>query len=147
MKLTSKKLQFRRTTPADIPTILHFMETAKKELAAQGVDQWQDGYPNETSLFEDIRRGESYVVITTDGHLVASAMISFSCEVNYNKIEEGKWLTSGKPCYGVIHRIVIAPEAKRKGVASFIIEQLHKMAVQEQAGSLRIDTHRDNMPM
>lgn len=146
MKRISKELQFRRTTPADIPTILHYISKAQTLFAEQGVDQWQDGYPNETSLFEDIRRGESYAVTTSDGHLVASAMISFSCDITYEEIE-GEWLTKGGPCYGVVHRIVISPEAKRMGIATFIIEQLHKMAEKEHADSLRIDTHRDNIPM
>ena len=49
------KIDCRRAEEADLPAILAIADEAKAFLAAQGLDQWQHGYPAE----EDFRRTSS----------------------------------------------------------------------------------------
>ena len=58
----------------------------------------------------------------------------------YEKIYEGAWQNDDE--YGVIHRIAVSRDSHGRGVASFIYS--HCFAI---CKNLRIDTHRDNLPM
>lgn len=84
---------------------MSILADGRASLAALGIDQWQGGYPHRAVIEDDTARGDSYVV-EADDRIVATAMIGFSGERDYDRIEEGSWLTSctsERPCYGVVH--------------------------------------------
>ena len=55
-------MKLRKATLADGPAVAALYREAQAFLAAQGIDQWQDGYPNEETFQEDVARGESWVL-------------------------------------------------------------------------------------
>ena len=55
-------MKLRKATLADGPAVVALYREAQAFLAAQGIDQWQDGYPNEETFQEDVARGESWVL-------------------------------------------------------------------------------------
>ena len=94
-------------------------------------------------------RGRSYVV-EADDRIVATAMIGFSGERDYDRIEEGSWLTSctsERPCYGVVHRVAVASDGKNRGAATFLLARAEELARANGSASVRIDTHPGNAPM
>ena len=54
-------MKLRKATLADGPAVVALYREAQAFLAAQGIDQWQDGYPNEETFQEDVARGESWL--------------------------------------------------------------------------------------
>ena len=48
-------MKIRNAELCDLPYLLEMLENAKASLRALGIDQWQNGYPNETTLREDIQ--------------------------------------------------------------------------------------------
>ena len=52
----------RKTTESDIPALLEIFSEARKTIAALGIDQWQNGYPNEAVLRADVALSQSYLV-------------------------------------------------------------------------------------
>ena len=79
---------------------MSILADGRASLAALGIDQWQGGYPHRAVIEDDTARGDSYVV-EADDRIVATAMIGFSGERDYDRIEEGSWLTS---CTSVLRR-------------------------------------------
>ena len=80
---------------------MSILADGRASLAALGIDQWQGGYPHRAVIEDDTARGDSYVV-EADDRIVATAMIGFSGERDYDRIEEGSWLTSctsERPCW------------------------------------------------
>jgi hypothetical protein len=65
-------------------------------------------------------------------------MFSLDGEPTYAKIYEGAWLNDAP--YGVIHRIAVAEQGR--GIIGFCIDECFS-----RCQNLRIDTHRDNLPM
>ena len=47
-------MEIRMAYPNEINRIMEIIQDAKDSLAAAGVDQWQDGYPDQEIIFEDI---------------------------------------------------------------------------------------------
>ena len=77
-------------------------------------------------------------------------MIGFSGERDYDRIEEGSWLTSctsERPCYGVVHRGAVASDGKNRGAATFLLARAEELARANGSASVRIDTHPGNAPM
>lgn len=131
-------MQIRHTGLEDFDTVLALYEDARRFMAQNGnPNQWTDGYPGRDQLEADLAAGGSYVC--TDGEkIVGTFFFLVGEEPAYRRIEGGQWLND-RP-YGVVHRITSA--AGTKGVASFCLDWCFS-----QWGNIRIDTHRDNVPM
>lgn len=143
------RVLLRTTRPSEIDRIMEILAEGRKSLASMGIDQWQGGYPHEDIIKNDIATGVSYVV-EEDGSLVATAMIGFTGEKDYDHIEEGAWLTSStckNPDYAVVHRVAVSQSFRTRGAASFLLRETEDIVVSSGYGSIRIDTHPGNIPM
>lgn len=99
--------------------------------------QWTGGYPSEDVICDDIAKGILHVC-TEEGEIVGVFVFFEGEDPTYQKIYEGAW-KNDRP-YGVIHRIAVAKHCK--GVASFCFDYAFS-----KCGNVKIDTHRDNIPM
>ena len=100
----------------DLSEIMHIIGQAQAYLASQHIEQWQNGYPNESAILKDIKNTESYVVKSEDSSLLATAMFTTRNEPTYKHIE-GQWLTKNNATYGVIHRMAVSNKFRGKGIA------------------------------
>ncbi|WP_160673473.1 GNAT family N-acetyltransferase [Clostridium sp. C8-1-8] len=135
---------FRRTVEADIGSIMTIINQAQIYFKENGIDQWQDGYPNPEVIRNDITNGYSYVLIK-GSNIVGTAAISFDGESTYDNIYEGQWLSSNS--FAVIHRIAVDNEYKGLGLSSVIIENVEKLSVDRGVHSIKVDTHEHNLSM
>ncbi len=134
----------RKTTYSDIHAVMDIIHTAQHSLRDMGVNQWQNNYPNEVVITNDINKGNAYVLLD-ENIIIATAVISFETEPNYDKIYEGQWLTDTK--YAVVHRLAVADNYKRSGIASLFMDMIRDFCLEFGICSIKIDTHRDNLPM
>lgn len=131
-------MEIRKTTENDLPQVLELYEQARNFMREQGnPNQWGDSYPPKALVMEDIQNQESYVC-EQEGEILGTFYFSRKPEPDYETIHHGEWLEPQKG--GVVHRIT-AKEGSR-GVASFCLNYCL-----QQCGAIKIDTHRDNIPM
>lgn len=138
-------LIFRPGTPEDLAVIMEMTRQAQKGLAERGVDQWQDGYPNEDAFLQDIEQGYCYVAETQERQVLGVCAVIPDGEPDYDVIEDGQWLNDGR--YMTVHRVIVRAESGRRGVASYMLGEAAKMAIEQGLLSLRLDTHPDNLRM
>lgn len=138
MKLTLAQL-------SDIPVIQKMVTDAQAFLKKQGIDQWQNGYPDQTLLEKDIQLKQSYLWMDSQSEIVATLVIGIHGEPTYETIE-GKWLTTNQN-YGVIHRLAVNTEIRHKGCAQNAIKAAEELCKQHKKISMRIDTHKENKIM
>ena len=135
-------MEIRHARPEDLPAILSIYERARTFMAATGNPrQWAaNGWPPETLIREDIRRGKSYVCTADDGSVAVVFYFDMGADIEptYRIIEEGAWLDPSP--YGVVHRI--ASSGTVPGTGRFCLDWAYA-----QAKHLRIDTHPDNQVM
>ena len=98
-------MKFRKSRKSDIKEIINIIEEAQSYFKANSIDQWQNGYPNEESIMNDIESDESYVLLKDD-KVIATAYLSFSGESDYDVIYDGKWISQGD--YAVVHRVAVS---------------------------------------
>lgn len=136
-------MKLRPATAADLPTIWTIIQFAIEQRRLDGSRQWQDGYPNPTSLRNDLDNGCAYVVEEA-GELLLYAALIFGPEPAYDALE-GTWLTNGPSL--VIHRVAAAERAKGKGVATSLFRMAEDLCRQRDVPSIKVDTNFDNAPM
>ena len=144
LKGIRKNLRFRKGEESDLERIMELVADAQNWFRQQGVDQWQDGYPTREIISSDILGGENYIV-EHDGVASATAVISFRGEPTYSEIKGKGWLNEN--CYAVVHRIAVADECRRKGIAKEILYFAEELCAERGISDIRIDTHRDNRAM
>ena len=147
----------RKTGMRDLDKIMPIFDEARATIAALGIDQWQNGYPSEEVIKEDIAKEQSRVVISNggictvcgsiDGEICATFALIFDGEPTYDKIYDGEWLTGKSESYIAIHRVAISVAKRGRGIAGEIINYAADMARSLGRKSLRIDTHRGNIVM
>lgn len=139
-------MKIRRSTSDDIPNIISIIDDAKEYLASQKIDQWQNGYPNSEQIEEDIKNGESYVVLNDENRAMATSMFTTNSEPTY-KVIDGNWIINETKKYGVIHRMAIKKEFRKLGLATILFDEFHQQLKSQNIQSLKIDTHEENIGM
>lgn len=129
----------RKTTHSDLDIVLRLYAQARKFMQEHGnPDQWGDHYPPREQIIKDIQKGNSYLCYEED-EILGVFYFATESDPDYAQISDGAWLND-QP-YGVMHRV--ASPTGRRGVASFCL----RWCLEQSGGNLRIDTHRDNIPM
>lgn len=134
----------RKTMFGDIKQVMEIIEQGKSYLKSNGVDQWQNGYPNEAVIREDIGNGYGYV-LADERNVVGTVALSFDGEPWYDDIQDGQWLTNGR--FLVIHRLAVSRTARGTALASELIKHAEKLCLERGVRSIKIDTHEDNIVM
>lgn len=133
------EMKIRKATYDDMPVLMQIFEHAKSIMRASGnMHQWGNGYPSQEIVRGDIDAGVCNVLCESDGCIVATMAFIPGPDPAYSVIEGGEWLNDEPYC--VIHRIAVAAEGK--GCARRMLDWAF-----ERAGTVRIDTHRDNAIM
>ena len=128
----------RRATYDDVPVLMDVFRKARGIMRSSGnMNQWNDGYPSEEVVRKDIDNGHC-VVLCEDGKVVATMAFIPGPDPTYAEIYDGGWLSDAP--YHVIHRIAVAEPGHN--AAKALLDWGFG-----QAGSIRIDTHKDNVIM
>ncbi len=103
-------------------------------------EQWKNSYPSRELIESDIKNGNLYVCEDVGGALLCVFYYKTGNDKTYEKITMGEWKNDFP--YGVIHRIAVSKNSHGKGVAKAVFDYAFSLC-----GNLKIDTHKDNIPM
>lgn len=135
-------MEIRKSTQKDIKAIMRLVHQAQTYFKNSGIDQWQDGYPKDENILNDIQKGNSYVLVDTD--IIGTMYFALEEDPCYKTID-GSWLTN-QP-YAVIHRIVVDEAYKGQSLAKKLLDYGIHICQENHIKSIRIDTHHDNQSM
>lgn len=128
----------RKTTSADIEAAAQIYDMARSFMRGAGnAEQWSSGHPNADEVIADIADGTGHVC-EENGEIIAVFFFKKGEDPTYKKIYNGEWLSSDE--YAVIHRIAV--KYNGLGLANKIYDYCYS-----NHPHIRIDTHRDNIPM
>jgi len=133
-------LEIRKATHLDVPRVLEIYASARRFMRETGnPNQWAGVYPALEDVQLDIELSRLYVCV--EGEELLGVFCCFEgADPTYLKIYDGQWQNDAP--YAVIHRIAVAENAHGRGVAAACFNYAF-----EKSGNVRIDTHRDNLPM
>lgn len=126
-----------------VPRIMELIEQARAFLKNSGVDQWQDGYPDQACIEKDIENGTGYLCLCREV-IVGYLCVDFNGEPAYEGIS-GAWLDD-RP-YVVVHRMALDGAVRGRGLASRVFRLVEDMSRRRNVYSFRIDTDAANAVM
>ena len=137
-KRRADRMTIRKTTTQDISAAAEIYDMARHFMRQTGnLNQWNMGYPNADDVKQDVIDGTGYVC-EEDGEIVAVFFFKKGEDPTYKIIVDGSW--KDETPYAVIHRVAV--KYNGRGIADKIYA--HCFALHPH---LRIDTHKDNIPM
>jgi len=138
-----ENLSFRIAADVDVPASWEILQQSIERRRKDGSDQWQDGYPNLSTVENDVGKQQNYV-LTQNGKLIATAAVIFNYEPTYDEID-GEWLTNGD--FYVVHRVGVSDEVAGKGMATKLFQMIEEFVKEKGVFSIKIDTNFDNLAM
>lgn len=136
-------IKLRKVTENEITTALLFIEQAKAHLKAQGIDQWQDGYPNLDSVKADVKADRGYFITVEDipaGYLC----LDFEGEPVYNQLD-GSWQCNTG--YAALHRLAVGDSYRGTGAGKHAFVACETLCKERGIHSIRVDTKDENPKM
>lgn len=131
-------MTIRSSILSDIPRLQEVFAVARQFMRATGnPNQWAESYPSVDQLTADIERGDSFVCIH-EGRIVATFVLRGGIDPTYTIIYDGAWKNENP--YATIHRIASTGEVK--GIFDVVMNFALRCY-----GTIRIDTHKDNVVM
>jgi GNAT superfamily N-acetyltransferase len=134
---------FRKAILTDVPQIWKIIQQAILRRKKDGSQQWQDGYPNESVIEDDIKKGVGYV-LTDDEAIAGYTAIMINDEPAYADLE-GEWLTNED--FVVVHRLAVSDDYIGQGLAQKMMHCTEDIASENNIFSVKVDTNFDNIPM
>ena len=126
----------RKARTEDITDILHIIDEGRQTMRNDGNwQQWPEGYPSRATILQDIKSGNSYLLIEGETAVATFAFVK-GPDVTYHRIYDGSWLDDIRPYY-VVHRL--ASTLQSKGIFKEVMDFCFA-----HTANVRIDTHRDN---
>lgn len=132
-------MNIRTAVLEDLSAMMGLYRQAQQFMAENGnPGQWGTSYPNEEIVREDIESGFAQVC-EENGSVIACFLLAPGPDPDYHTIRDGAWMQKDAP-YWVVHRVAV--EGNGKGVGTYCLNWCL-----QQHSNIRIDTHRDNLPM
>ncbi|MDO5040875.1 MAG: GNAT family N-acetyltransferase [Peptoniphilus sp.] len=131
-------MKFRKAISADLEIINEIFKEGSRSLGALGVDQWQG---STVPVAED----EKGFYVLEDGEEVTAVALIMDYDPQYDMIYDGQWNYDEN--YVAVHKLATKITSKRKGYGSTLLREIEKLAMDKGVYVIRIDTHRDNLPM
>lgn len=130
-------MDFRKASADDLALIEEIYALARNFMSSAGnPKQWRNNYPPASLILQDISHGNLYLGYSSLGIEGVFAFVP-GADPTYSAIN-GKWLWDGE--HSCVHRV--ASLGKSHGFLRAVMDFCFNLA-----DSIRIDTHRDNIPM
>ncbi|WHT39014.1 GNAT family N-acetyltransferase [Myroides sp. mNGS23_01] len=128
----------RQIAASDVNEIVKVLRQVKQDMYSKGIDQWDEHYPNEKTIQEDLDKKQAYIY-SENGEVLAYMVINQEYDIEYNDLN---WSTSTP--FIVIHRLFVKPTAQGKGISSQMIQYVEQYAIENNYASIRFDAYALN---
>ncbi|MBN2879491.1 MAG: GNAT family N-acetyltransferase [Clostridia bacterium] len=130
-------VEIRKALKEDKQQISAIRPLVYKNMIVSGLRQWDDEYPSDEILFEDIDRGEMLIALIR-GEIAGYVTVNNDIPAEYDSVD---LQYNSEIC---IHRLSVNPKFQRKGVAYALMEYIHRMCLQQGHTSICLDTAEEN---
>jgi ribosomal protein S18 acetylase RimI-like enzyme len=121
-----------------IPTVVGLLAACMRTMRNNGIDQWDDIYPNEEIVMKDVNDLSLYVLEEND-LCIGAVSLNQEQDVAYQQVN---WL-GGEPVL-VVHRLCIDPNYQGAGLGSRLMDFAEEHAKRNAYASIRLDAYTGN---
>lgn len=124
----------------EIEEILALTKACGKHMRDNGIDQWDENYPDRGSLLNDIET-KTLFAYREQGTILGIVVLNESQDEEYGELN---WSTSDDDKNIVVHRLAVRPDQQGKGLARKIMDFAEQWAKDNQYDAIRLDTFSQN---
>lgn len=132
-------MNYRKGTLADIEAICVLFESAKRDMDAKEIYQWDDIYPIRDDYIEDISKDTLYIA-ENEIEIVGVYVISEESDEAYDKCS---WQNPDETAC-ILHRLCVNPKYQNHGLGREILLHIESQAKNMSYESIRLDVYTKN---
>jgi ribosomal protein S18 acetylase RimI-like enzyme len=125
-------------TPADLDPIMHLIAAVVAHMRSQGIEQWDNFYPDRPTFAADLAANSLYVAKSNDTLLGVIALD----EQQFDGWKPAPWTITGRILS--VHRLAVDPSVQRQGIATRLMDFAEGFARRNDFAAIRLDTHSLN---
>ncbi|MCE5171694.1 GNAT family N-acetyltransferase [Paenibacillus profundus] len=132
-------MTIHRAVPAELDDVMTLVRECTEQMHSQGINQWDENYPNAHILMEDIRSG--WLHTYRDGEEIVGMMTLD--ENQEEEFEAISWRDQGGRAL-IAHRLAVKPSHQGQGIAKKLLAFADNYAQEQGYSSLRFDSYSKN---
>ena len=125
---------------SELDEIIALTKACGKHLRDNGIDQWDENYPDRESIQKDIETSTLFTY-KSNGEIVGIVVLNEYQDEEYAEID---WLTEDDSKNLVVHRLAVSPQHQGQGIARKLMDFTEDFAVKNKYESIRLDTFSQN---
>ena len=131
----NNEIAVRKAKIDDINLVLEIFRSAINVMVANGILQWDDIYPDEKILYEDIQKNQMFLG-EIDGKIVSIFTLNQECDEEY---KNGNW-NYKRSSFAVIHRFCVNTNIQNKGIGTKTMNIIEEILKEKSIETIRLDT-------
>ena len=129
----------RKANKEDLENIMKMYKSCVTGMLENGIDQWDDTYPNTEIISEDLNVG-TYYVSEMDGAIIGGINIDKNQDDTYLALD---W-EDKSDSFLVVHRLGVKEEFWNKKIGKDLMLFTEKLVIEKGFKSIRLDTYSGN---
>jgi len=129
----------RKANKTDLENIMKMYKSCVTGMLENGIDQWDDSYPNTEIISEDLNVG-TYYVAEIDGTIIGGVNIDKNQDDTYLALD---WKDQSDS-FLVVHRLGVKEEFWNKKIGKDLMLFTEKLVIEKGLKSIRLDTYSGN---
>jgi ribosomal protein S18 acetylase RimI-like enzyme len=129
----------RKAEISDLENIMLMYKSCVAGMIANGIDQWDESYPNAEVIMEDLI-AQTYFVAIENNIIIAGINIDQNQDDTYLAID---W-EDKKTQFLVVHRLAVKVEFWNDGIGKSLMLFTENLVIEKGLNSIRLDTYSGN---
>jgi len=129
----------RKANKTDLNNIMKMYKSCVTGMLKNGIDQWDDTYPNTEIISEDLNVG-TYYVVEMDGTIIGGVNIDKNQDDTYLALD---W-EDKSDSFLVVHRLGVKEEFWNKKIGKDLMLFTENLVIEKGLKSIRLDTYSGN---
>ncbi len=129
----------RKATKIDLENIMKMYRSCVKGMLRNGIEQWDDTYPNSKIISQDLK-ASTYYVAEINGGIVGGINIDRNQDETYLSLD---WEDVSE-AFLVVHRLGVKEEYWDKKIGKDLMLFAESLVIQKRLCSIRLDTYSGN---
>ena len=132
-------MDFRKAKIEDLQEVFALFQSGIQSMRDNGIDQWDEIYPDKKILQEDIEKGEMFLGFC-EGKPASAFVLNGEYDEQYRN---GDWLNKDGN-FLVLHRLCVNYKFQGKGISKITLQYIEDLAKSMGAASIRLDVFPKN---
>jgi GNAT superfamily N-acetyltransferase len=130
-----KTVAVRLASRENLDAVMEMLGQCITAMRAEGIDQWDEIYPDRPRLLDDVQAGTLYLGSFNGEDLAGAMVLNDFQDAEYADVP---WIITGVPV-AVVHRLMVSPKHQGQGVARALMSFAEARARELGYGAIRLD--------